>query len=132
MKIDAIIKDIQKQIAIANKIESIEELISINLRLAGYLPFLAETENTLHLGYLNAYNERKYQTAVFIQNGNGSHADRLNKAEIDIKDYRDAESTLENQYEFIRGQRDSLKKFIDVLTQKISYLKKEKESNGVI
>ncbi len=126
MKLDAIIKDIYKLIAQCNQTDDINTLMSNNQRLAGYLFFISKHENEAHKSYLEAYNERKYQTALFTQQGTGSATDRATRAEIEIKEYRQKETDAEIYYQMLRGITNNTKDFIQVTTQKISILKVEK------
>lgn len=123
-----ILEDIPKVIAECNKTQSVDALIKNNLRLAGYLYHLNEYENTAHRAYLDAYNDRKYQTAVFTRDGQGSATDRANNAEIEIKDLRVKEAEAEMLYKKLQGIKFSTSEFIGVLTQKIAYLRKEQET----
>ena len=125
MKLDAIIKDIYKLIAECNQTDNINDLITNNLRLAGYLFYLSKNENEAHKDYLSAYNERKYQTALLTSQGNGSATDRATKAEIEIKKYRQKETDAETYYNMLRNIKNDTKEFIGVVVQKISILKIE-------
>jgi hypothetical protein len=125
MKLDAIIKDIYKLIAQCNQTDNINDLITNNLRLAGYLFYLSKNENEAHKSYLEAYNERKYQTALLTSQGNGSATDRATKAEIEIKEYRQKETDAETYYNMLRNIKNDTKEFIGVVVQKISILKIE-------
>ena len=125
MKLDAIIKDIYKLIAQCNQTDNINDLITNNLRLAGYLFYLSKNENEAHKSYLEAYNERKYQTALLTSQGNGSATDRATKAEIEIKEYRQRETDAETYYNMLRNIKNDTKEFIGVVVQKISILKIE-------
>ena len=125
MKLDAIIKDIYKLIVQCNQTDNINDLITNNLRLAGYLFYLSKNENEAHKSYLEAYNERKYQTALLTSQGNGSATDRATKAEIEIKEYRQRETDAETYYNMLRNIKNDTKEFIGVTTQKISILKIE-------
>lgn len=125
MKLDAIIKDIYKLIAQCNQTDNINDLITNNLRLGGYLFYLSKNENEAHKSYLEAYNERKYQTALLTSQGNGSATDRATKAEIEIKEYRQRETDAETYYNMLRNIKNDTKEFIGVVVQKISILKIE-------
>ncbi len=124
-----ILEDIPKVIAEANKSQSVNKLIDYNLRLAGYLYHLNEYENLAHRAYLDAYNERKYQTALITKEGQGSATDRATNAEIEIKDFRMKESEAEILWKKLQGIKFSTSEFIGVLTQKIAYLRKENETS---
>lgn len=123
-----ILEEIPKIIASANKTQSIDKLLEYNMRLAGYLFHLNEMENLSYRAYLDAYNERKYQTAVITQQGAGSASDRATNAEIEIKDLRQKEAESEMLYKKLQGIKFSTSEFIDVLKQKIAYLRKEQET----
>lgn len=125
MKLDAIIKDIYKLIAECNQTDDINHLITNNLRLAGYLFYISKHENEAHKTYLEAYNERKYQTALITSQSTGKVADRATKAEIEIKEYRQKETDSETYYNMLRNIKNDTKEFINVTTQKISILKIE-------
>ena len=125
MKLEAIIKDIYKLIAQCNQTDNINDLITNNLRLAGYLFYLSKNENEAHKDYLTAYNERKYQTALLTSQGNGTATDRATKAEIEIKEYRQRETDAETYYNMLRNIKNDTKEFIGVVVQKISILKIE-------
>lgn len=123
-----ILEDIPKVIADCNKTNSPNKLIDNNLRLAGYLYHLNEYENEAHRAYLDAYNERKYQTAVITRDGSGSATDRATNAEIEIKDLRVKEADAEILWKKLQGIKFSTSEFIGVLTQKIAYIRKELET----
>jgi hypothetical protein len=125
MKIETIIKDIYRLIAECNQTNDIETLINNNQRLAGYLFYISKHENEAHKSYLEAYNERKYQTALFIQQGTGTATDRQTNAEIEIKEYRQKETDAETYYNMLRNIKNDTKEFIGVVVQKISILKIE-------
>lgn len=125
MKLESIIKDIYRLIAECNQTDNINDLITNNLRLAGYLFYLSKNENEAHKSYLEAYNERKYQTALLTSQGNGSATDRATKAEIEIKEYRQRETDAETYYNMLRNIKNDTKEFIGVVVQKISILKIE-------
>ena len=125
MKLESIIKDIYRLIAECNQTDNINDLITNNLRLAGYLFYLSKNENEAHKDYLSAYNERKYQTALLTSQGNGSATDRATKAEIEIKEYRQKETDAETYYNMLRNIKNDTKEFIGVVVQKISILKIE-------
>ena len=126
MKIETIIKDIYRLIAECNQTNDIESLISNNQRLAGYLFYISKHENEAHKSYLESYNKRKYQTALFTQQGTGTATDRQTNAEIEIKEYRQLETDAEVYYQTLKGISNNTKEFISVTTQKISILKIEK------
>lgn len=125
MKLESIIKDIYRLIAECNQTDNINDLITNNLRLAGYLFYLSKNENEAHKSYLEAYNKRKYQTALLTSQGNGSATDRATKAEIEIKEYRQRETDAETYYNMLRNIKNDTKEFIGVVVQKISILKIE-------
>lgn len=125
MKLESIIKDIYRLIAQCNQTDNINDLITNNLRLAGYLFYLSKNENEAHKDYLTAYNELKYQTALLTSQGNGSAVDRATKAEIEIKEYRQKETDAETYYNMLRNIKNDTKEFIGVVVQKISILKIE-------
>ena len=122
-----ILEHIPKIIAQANKTQSIDSLLDYNLRLSGYLFHLNEMENLALRNYLDAYNKRKYKTAVLTMQGSGSASDRATQAEIDIKDLRKEELEAEVLHKKLQGIKFSTSEFIDVLKQKIAYLRKEQE-----
>lgn len=123
MNIESTLKDIKALIAEANKCESVDRLLEINLRLAGYQFFLAEFENNAMREYFDAYNNRKYMFAKFTIEGNGSAADRATNAEIAVKDYREIEKVSELLLHKAKSSKQTVSEFIGVLTQKISVLK---------
>lgn len=125
MKLEKIVKDIYSLIAECNQTDDINTLIKNNLRLAGYLFYISKEENEAHKSYLEAYNERKYQTALITSQGNGTATDRATKAEIEIKEYRQKETDSETYYNMLRNIKHDLNNFIGVVVQKISILKIE-------
>lgn len=127
MDAEKIINEIQKIIVEANKSESIDLLIKNNLRLAGFLFHINVLENEAHRLYLDAYNERKYQTALFTRESQGTQGERANEAEIQIRDFRAIESKSEILWDKLKGVKFSTTEFIGVLTQKIAYLRRESE-----
>lgn len=125
MKLESIIKDIYRLIAECNQTDNINDLITNNLRLAGYLFYISKHENQAHKSYLEAYNERKYQTALLTSQGNGTATDRATKAEIEIKEFRQKETDAETYYNMLRNIKNDTREFINVTVQKISILKIE-------
>lgn len=125
MKLEKIVKDIYSLIAECNQTDDINTLIKNNLRLAGYLFYISKEENEAHKTYLEAYNERKYQTALITSQSTGRVADRATKAEIEIKEYRQKETDSETYYNMLRNIKHDLNNFIGVVVQKISILKIE-------
>ena len=120
-------KQIKDLIIEANKTEDLESLINLNLRLAGYLFLLSDEESKFHKGYTDAYTTRKVEEARAKINAEGSLGDRETKSIIECEELRKVCDSYEVLYTKIKADRFALSEFIGVLTQKISYLKKEKE-----
>jgi hypothetical protein len=129
MQSEKIIKEIQDIIKAVNKTESIDELINYNLKLAGYLFFLNETKVKALKTHLESYHQRKTEQAVkAIEMDGNSQAERERKAEIAVKELKEVEIVSEVVYERLKSVVSSTDSVIQVLTQKISYLKKQFEA----
>jgi len=122
-----VIKKIKLAIAEANKTQSIAQLIDLNLKLAGYLAYLVEVQTAAHKGYNDAYALRKQEYANRVINGDGSMGDRQMRAELEIREFRDTENRFDERYTELKNYSFATSGFIDVLTQKIAYLRKEQE-----
>lgn len=122
-----IIQKIKQAIAEANKTQSIPILIDLNVKLAGYLAYLVEIQTAAHKGYNDAYALRKQEYANRVINGDGSMGDRQMRAEIEIKEFRETENRFDERYTELKNYSFATSNFIDVLTQKIAYLRKEQE-----
>ena len=121
------IDKIKAEIIKANKSTNIEDLINSNLRLAGYLFLLNELETEIHKGYIEAYNTRKIVEARLYLEGEGTQGNREKQSIVDGEEYREVEGSFEIKLAEIKNIRFSTNSFIDVLTQKINYLRKEIE-----
>lgn len=121
------IDKIKAEIIKANKTSNIEDLINSNLRLAGYLFLLNELETEIHKGYIEAYNTRKIVEARLYLEGEGTQGNREKQSIVDGEEYREVEGSFEIKLAEIKNIRFSTNSFIDVLTQKINYLRKEME-----
>ena len=121
------IDKIKAEIIKANKTTNIEDLINSNLRLAGYLFLLNELETEIHKGYIEAYNTRKIVEARLYLEGEGTQGNREKQSIVDGEEYREVEGKFETRLAEIKNIRFSTNSFIDVLTQKINYLRKEYE-----
>lgn len=121
------IDKIKAEIIKANKTSSIEDLINSNLKLAGYLFLLNELETEIHKGYIEAYNTRKIVEARLFLEGEGTQGNREKQSIVDAEEYREVEGSFEIKLAEIKNIRFSTNSFIDVLTQKINYLRKEIE-----
>jgi hypothetical protein len=121
------IDKIKAEIIKANKTTNIEDLINSNLKLAGYLFLLNELETEIHKGYIEAYNTRKIVEARLYLEGEGTQGNREKQSIVDGEEYREVEGSFEIKLAEIKNIRFSTNSFIDVLTQKINYLRKEME-----
>lgn len=121
------IDKIKAEIIKANKTTSIEDLINSNLKLAGYLFLLNELETEIHKRYIEAYNTRKIVEARLFLEGEGTQGNREKQSIVDAEEYREVEGSFEIKLAEIKNIRFSTNSFIDVLTQKINYLRKEVE-----
>lgn len=121
------IDKIKAEIIKANKTNDIEVLINSNLKLAGYLFLLNELETEIHKGYIEAYNTRKIVEARLYLEGEGTQGNREKQSIVDAEEYREVEGSFEIKLAEIKNIRFSTNSFIDVLTQKINYLRKEME-----
>jgi hypothetical protein len=53
--------------------------------------------------------------------------DRQMRAELEIKEFRETENRFDERYTELKNYSFATSGFIDVLTQKIAYLRKEQE-----
>lgn len=121
------IDKIKSEIIKANNTNDIEALINSNLKLAGYLFLLNELETEIHKSYIEAYNTRKIVEARLFLEGEGTQGNREKQSIVDAEEYREVEGSFEIKLAEIKNIRFSTNSFIDVLTQKINYLRKEIE-----
>jgi hypothetical protein len=122
-----LLEEIKKAVTEANKTEDLETLINLNVKIAGYLYLLSEIETSAHKGYTDAYTNRKIEEAKSKLNNEGSLGDREAKSLIECQEFRIIENKLEVLWQNMKNTRFSTTEFIDVLKQKIAYLRKEKE-----
>ena len=88
---------------------------------------LSEVETSAHKGYTDAYTNRKIEEAKSKLNNEGSLGDREAKSLIECQEFRIIENKFEVLWQNMKNTRFSTTEFIDVLKQKIAYLRKEKE-----
>jgi hypothetical protein len=122
-----LLEEIKKAVTEANKTEDLETLINLNVKIAGYLYLLSEVETSAHKGYTDAYTNRKIEEAKSKLNNEGSLGDREAKSLIECQEFRTIENKFEVLWQNMKNTRFSTTEFIDVLKQKIAYLRKEKE-----
>lgn len=122
-----LLEEIKKAVTEANKTEDLETLINLNVKIAGYLYLLSEVETSAHKGYTDAYTNRKIEEAKSKLNNEGSLGDREAKSLIECQEFRIIENKFEVLWQNMKNTRFSTTEFIDVLKQKIAYLRKEKE-----
>jgi hypothetical protein len=121
-----LLEEIKKAVTEANKTEDLETLINLNVKIAGYLYLLSEVETSAHKGYTDAYTNRKIEEAKSKLNNEGSLGDREAKSLIECQEFRIIENKFEVLWQNMKNTRFSTTEFIDVLKQKIAYLRKEK------
>lgn len=122
-----IIQDIKKIIADANKETDINRLIDLNMRLSGYLFYLSEEETAAHKAALDAYNERKQFEAMHVIQSTEAVSKSEKRAIVESKQLRSIEAATEAIYQHIKNIRYSGSGFVDVLQQKIAFLRREDE-----
>jgi hypothetical protein len=122
-----LLEEIKKAVTEANKTEDLETLINLNVKIAGYLYLLSEVETSAHKGYTDSYTNRKIEEAKSKLNNEGSLGDREAKSLIECQEFRIIENKFEVLWQNMKNTRFSTTEFIDVLKQKIAYLRKEKE-----
>jgi hypothetical protein len=128
MNYKKIIADIKAQIKKANNTGDIDTLIDCNLRISGYLFYIHEQENEALRASLDATNTRKVMEAKFVsENASKGVARAQNDAIIHAEEIRSIEVNAEVLYHTVKGYRMSVQDFCSALTQKIAYLRKEKE-----
>lgn len=110
--------------------ESITRLLDINLELSIYMFWLCSEESKANKTYLEAYALRKTEEASkSITTDGNSQAERDKRAIVETKEFKDTEIKAEVLYNALRLHRMGLENFIGVVTQKISFLKKEAETS---
>ena len=119
-----LLEEIKSAITQANKTDDLETLINLNVKLAGYLFLLSEIETSAHKGYTDAYTARKVEEAKAKLSNEGSLGDREAKALIDCEEFRKTECKFEVLWQNMKNTRFATTEFIDVLKQKIAYLRK--------
>ena len=122
-----LLEEIKKAVTEANKTEDLETLINLNVKIAGYLYLLSEVETSAHKGSTDSYTNRKIEEAKSKLNNEGSLGDREAKSLIECQEFRIIENKFEVLWQNMKNTRFSTTEFIDVLKQKIAYLRKEKE-----
>lgn len=123
--------EIEKLVKKSNSTESIEDLLDINLKLAGYVYYIAEAEVTAHKGYLEAYNARKKEVARITLTETGTQKERECKAELDSEEFRQIETKFESLHNEYRLLRLFVQDYTQVLSQKISHLKNKYQNEQV-
>ena len=127
MDIEKAVEQIKKLITESNQSTSINALLENSSKIAGYLMYLSEIENKAYRDYLDAYNHRKVEFARYIAGKEGAVNKLENEALIKTKELKEMEIGFDALYNKLKGVRQTTSQFLDVLRQKISYMKTEKE-----
>ena len=123
-----LIEEIKSLIKEANETNDITALININMKIRGYLIYVAELEIPLLRQKLMAYNDRKnFEAKHCLVSASG-----ITKAEkeaiVNSKDLRDLEISTEVEWMATRNFRTQCNEFCEALGQKIAALRKEYET----
>ena len=120
-----LISEIKQLIKEANKTSDINRLIEINMRISGFLIYVAEKESDALRNKLAAYNERKEFEADFCLRSTEGITKAEKAAVVASQKHRIEEMETEVVYNRIRGFRTQVSEFCQALMQKIAALRRE-------
>ena len=122
-------KKISEIVRAARDSTDIDKLLKHQAEAVSFLIYIQEQEAVARKAHIDAYNERKWKEAQYTIDSTSGVTKAQAEAVLKAKPYREAEAQAEYNHEFLRGWRNSINSLIDVLQQKVSHLKKEKEFN---
>jgi GTPase involved in cell partitioning and DNA repair len=120
------IEEIKKLIRQANATNVINDLIDFNMKISGYLCYMAEQEAELLKKKLDAYNERKDFEANFVLTSDEGVTKAEKIATVKSKTHRATEVITEYEFQKMKSFRTQCNEFSQALTQKIAALRSEK------
>lgn len=125
--LNALSHEIRECIKRGAKTRDVNEMIDCSVKLAGYLFFVQEHESDAYRKKLQTYGDRKdFEADEFIRlDGTAAHKERASHQAS--KDRRFKELEAEVEYYKLKGFRQTVAQFIDVLKQKTAQARAEWE-----
>jgi hypothetical protein len=123
------IEEIKNLIRLSNTTTVINDLIEYNMKIAGYMVYLSQTEADLLKQKLIAYNERKEFEANYVITSDEGVTKAEKYAIVKSKPLRDKEIETEYSWQKAKGFRTQVNEFMETLRQKIAALRKEHDLN---